>query len=208
MYARYPQLFTASSTAWQSLGSVPPVPSSPGSMWDESYEDLGTTLRGQGAIDDIARISGSSSKPPGNEAEEMQTGAVINGQRVKAVIEKLTLAKAFGRKEDKATGKEKRMEKEKSSTVSLIDEARTDDRSVPTGSPPPRPQLYTVIENEAEAQVDSLTIQGNVPPRSGQSSNGEAIAEAEKEKESLSGKIFSELKKVLLKMGCQTSIEN
>ena len=236
MYARYPQLFTASSTAWQSLSSVPPVPSSPGSTWDESYEDLGTTLRGQGTIDDIA-TSSNLFKPPGNEAEElkeMQMGAVSKGQRVKAVVEKLTLAKAFGREEGKATRKEKRIKKEKSqviekveiaapvmndkdivqqalSTASSVDEARIDDSSVPTGSPPPRPQLYTVIENEAEAQVDSFTIQGNVPPQSGQSSNGEAtvdIYQERKEKESLSGKFFSELKNVLLKLGCQTGTEN
>jgi len=236
VYARYPQLFTASSTAWQSLSSVPPVPSSPGSTWDESYEDLGTTLRGQGTIDDIA-TSSNLFKPPGNEAEElkeMQMGAVTKRQRVKAVVEKLTLAKAFGREEGKATRKEKRIKKEKSqviekveiaapvmndkdivqqalSTASSVDEARIDDSSVPTGSPPPRPQLYTVIENEAEAQVDSFTIQGNVPPQSGQSSNGEATAEVEKErkeKESLSGKFFSELKNVLLKLGCQTGTEN
>jgi len=203
-------------------------------MWDESYEDLGTILREQGTVDDIARTSGSS---PGNEAgelKEMQMGAVTNAQRIKAAVEKLTLAEAFGRKEDKATRKEKRMEKDQSqviekveiaapvinskdtvqqasSTVSLAIDPTIDDISVPHGSPSPRPQLYTVIENEAEAQSDSFIVQCNASPRSRQSSNGEATAEVEKErkeKESLSGKIFSELKNVLLKLGCQTSIEN
>jgi len=238
VYARYPQLFIASSTAWQSLSSVPPVPSSPGSTWDESYEDLGTILRGQGAIDDIARTSGSSSnlsKLPGNEAEKLnEMGAVTRGQRVKAGVGKLILAKVFRRKEGGATKKERRIKKEKSqaiekvkitapvindkdivqqalSTTSLVDEARIDDRSVPTGSPPPRPQLYTVIENEVEAQIENFTIQGNVPPQSEQPSNGKATAEVEKERKeekSLSRKFLLELKNVLLRLRCQTGIEN
>lgn len=186
MYARYPQLFTASSTAWQSLGSVPPVPSSPGSLW-ESYEDLGIELGEQGVVDDIARTSSSScdlSRPSGDGAEKLKEGKMgvmtttttTNRQHVKGVAEKLTFVKAFGVKEKKKktmTGKGKETQREVNNGITQ-DHAST------------QPGITITTQLSSMREVSAVEVE----------------VEEEKKRESLLVKMFSKLNNMLMKLGC------
>ncbi|KAF5350643.1 hypothetical protein D9756_008481 [Leucocoprinus leucothites] len=162
VYTRYPQLFTTSSTAWQSLSSVLPAPSSSDSSWDGSYEDLAAPL-GEEAVEENGKPSNSSHdllKPSKGKKTKEKSNSVTNKERVKALATKLGLAKVFAKKKKPAKGKEKTKEKAEENVAeatSVID-IKTSASPAPMSEKTPATTDHTVIpDTSSPAPASALS---------------------------------------------------
>ncbi|EKM78186.1 hypothetical protein AGABI1DRAFT_129315 [Agaricus bisporus var. burnettii JB137-S8] len=147
VYTRYPQLLTTSSSAWQSISSVPPPPSSPGSSWDGSYEDLGAAFD-EATANEVKTIS--HDKLP--DAEKAKGAKGIRGiEQVKALVVKLKLSRSL-KSEKETTG-----DKGKRKAV--------DDDPINRGPEvtPPDPHEQMEVERLPVETVPSQTSQHNPP---------------------------------------------
>jgi hypothetical protein len=77
---------TTSSSAWQSISSVPPPPSSPGSSWDGSFQDLGAAF-------DEALAGEAQTRSRDTSPEEEKIG---DGKKIKSIVRMKTLVGKLG----------------------------------------------------------------------------------------------------------------
>ncbi|KXN82907.1 hypothetical protein AN958_02045 [Leucoagaricus sp. SymC.cos] len=223
VYARYPQLFTTSSSAWQSISSVPPVPSSPGSSWDGSYEDLGTA-QGAELVEEARNSSRDLLNLPNNDSEKERARETKkkrddeNTRRVKAIAVKLGLVKLFEKEGKKGKEREKKVDEnpvidvkgsdgrvpQQETKQALVSEKVPEPTTVAPDAPVPGPsqprQEKESFQAEKERQGNGTIIEHNtqITVSVGVESKPES---SKHEKEGGMAKLFAAVKKVL---GCQS----
>ncbi|KAF9447252.1 hypothetical protein P691DRAFT_760934 [Macrolepiota fuliginosa MF-IS2] len=130
VYARYPQLLTTSSTAWQSISSVPPPPSSPGSSWDGSYQDLGDAFEeaiaeeARNASHDQLRAAPDDEKA-GWKEKAKSIKSIKSIKSVKAFVGRIKVIKVFGRKKAEKGGDNKEKEGEEGKKTKKVKEKKS-----------------------------------------------------------------------------------